>query len=90
MPTRIIFYVVYRAADKAWFVTTTEHGKEVSVSGPYRLKRYAMDYATERAKNLGSPAQVKSQEKGKRRFNTEATYPRSSDPRKTKGVRRKS
>lgn len=85
MPARAAFYIVYRAEEKAWFVTSSEHGRDVGVSGPYRLKKAALAYAIERAKNLGAPSQVKVQGKGKRRFITEYTYPRSSDPRRFKG-----
>lgn len=86
------FYVTYRSADKCWFVTTKEGKISSTVSGPYPRKFDAMLYARDRAKSLGTdelPAQVLSQEKGKRRFNTEATYPRSADPRNTKGLRRR-
>lgn len=93
MPTRKKFFVGFRAAVEgeggAWYVTTSEHGREATAAGPYRLKSDAMAYAIERAKNIGLPAQVMSQKKGQRRWNTEGTYPRSSDPRKTKGTSRR-
>lgn len=92
MPAMRKFFVTYRSGDKMWFVLTKEGKITSTVSGPYPTKAPAMAYATDRAKSLGTdelPTQVLSQEKGKRRFNTESTHPRSADPRNIRGTSRK-
>ena len=89
MPARRIFSVRWKKEAGAWFVRTKEFGKDIEVAGPFK-KVEAIAYARDRAKNLGIPTQVKLYDKVKQRIQTEWTYPRSSDPRKTKGTSRRS
>jgi hypothetical protein len=77
---RVIYDVTFDAAKKDWRVTTPDSTRAVARAG---TKVAAVEQAVVKAKNTPM-AQVRIHTKNGR-IESERTYPRSSDPRRTPG-----